>query len=261
MKSTPESEAAYREALLLAKSTGIPFLVGGAAAFKRYTGIDRDTKDIDLFTRQADCERMLQAFAGMGYETEMTFAHWLGKIYVGEYMIDVIFSSGNGIATVDDVWFERSTPDEVCEVPVDLIPPEEMIWSKAFVMERERYDGADVMHVMHAHAEDLDWTHLLERFGSHWRVLLSYVIQFGFVYPNERTRIPSWVVKELTGRLHAELDTTTNGAPVCRGTLLSREQYRPDFEEWGYRDARLKPEGRMSAEDIAAWTAAIDEHD
>jgi hypothetical protein len=29
------------------------------------------------------------------------------------------------------------------DVPVIFCPPEEMIWSKAFVMERERYDGAD----------------------------------------------------------------------------------------------------------------------
>ena len=34
---------------------------------------------------------------------------------------------------------------------------EETLWSKAFVMERERYDGADVAHLILAHGERLDW--------------------------------------------------------------------------------------------------------
>ena len=44
---------------------------------------------------------------------------------------------------------------------------------------------------------------------------------------------------------------------TCRGTLLSRAQYLPDIGWWGYQDARLPPEGRMTAEEIAHWTAAI----
>jgi hypothetical protein len=45
-------------------------------------------------------------------------------------------------------------------------------------------------------------------------------------------------------------------AKVCGGTLRSREQYLVDLER-GYRDARLRPIGALSVEQIAAWTAAI----
>jgi hypothetical protein len=58
---------------------------------------------------------------------------------------------------------------------------EETIWSKAFVMERERYDGADIAHLLRASAERLDWHRLLERFDAHWPVLLSHLILFGFI--------------------------------------------------------------------------------
>jgi hypothetical protein len=44
---------------------------------------------------------------------------------------------------------------------------------------------------------------------------------------------------------------------VCNGTLLSREQYLHDLERWGYEDPRLIPEGRMTPEEIEAWTTAI----
>lgn len=39
---------------------------------------------------------------------------------------------------------------DVLGIPVQLCPPEEMLWSKSYVMERERYDGAEVMHLLRA---------------------------------------------------------------------------------------------------------------
>jgi hypothetical protein len=62
--------------------------------------------------------------------------------------VDVIWSSGNGIANVDPSWFEYALEEDVLGQHVFLCPPEEMIWSKAFVMERERFDGADVILVL-----------------------------------------------------------------------------------------------------------------
>ena len=58
---------------------------------------------------------------------------------------------------VDDLWFTHAAPGRVLGVPVLLCPPEEMIWSKAFIMERERYDGADVAHLILACGRELDW--------------------------------------------------------------------------------------------------------
>src|SRR5262249_60281803 len=45
---------------------------------------------------------------------------------------------------------------------------------------------------------------------------------------------------------------------LCRGPLLSRAQYLVDVEQWGYQDARLRPRGAMSAEQVGRWTAGID---
>ena len=53
-------------------------------------------------------------------------------------------------------------------------------------MERERYDGADIAHLLRARADQLAWRRLLRRFGPHWRVLLGHLVLFGFVYPGER---------------------------------------------------------------------------
>jgi hypothetical protein len=165
-------------------------------------GIARDTKDLDVFVRPGDCERVLRAFEQAGFETELTFPHWLGKAFSRGDMVDVIFS---------------------------------------FVMERERYDGADIAHLLRARAARLDWPRLVRRFGPHWRVLLSHLVLFGFVYRGHRREVPERVMRALVDRLVRE-----SGEPeaageeqVCRGTLLSRAQYLVDVEHWGYRDGRL----------------------
>lgn len=252
------SEEFYEHALTIARSLEIPFLVGGAFSFGRYTGIHRDTKDLDLFVKEENCKPFLEGLARHGYEGEIVFPHWLAKVHCDEYFVDVIYSSGNGIARVDDEWFQYARPDVVFHVPVLLCPPEETIWSKAYVMERERYDGADVAHILHACADQLDWSRLLRRFGAHWRVLLSHLVLFGFIYPNERTRIPAWVMDELAARLQGEHQTPANGHRLCQGTFISREQYLNDLQREGYADARLPPHGPMDAEHIALWTAAIE---
>ncbi len=251
----PGGRAFYRAAMATLTAAGVRFLVGGAYAFERYTGIARHTKDFDIFVHPSDCAEVHRVLGREGYRAEVMFAHWLGKAYQGEHFVDIIFSSGNGVALVDNDWFKHAVDDEVLGRPVKLCPPEETIWSKAFVQERERYDGADVAHILRARAATLDWDRLLRRFGPHWRVLLSHLVLFGFVYPSERAAVPARVMKDLLGRLEGELADPADRR-VCQGTILSRAQYHIDVEGWGYEDPRICPDGNMTKEETERWTAA-----
>jgi hypothetical protein len=254
----PEARDFYRHVMLSLQAQGIPFLVGGAYALERYTRIARHTKDFDVFLHPRNLEGALELLALEGCKTETPYPHWLAKAWCGDEVVDLIFSSGNGVALVDDDWFRHGVPDTVLDVPVRLTPPEEMIWSKAFIMERERYDGSDVAHILRACAETLDWPRLLQRFGEQWRVLLHHLVLFGFIYPCERTRVPAPVMRELMGRLDREL-TRPASERLCQGTLVSRAQYLVDVEHWGYTDPRLAPRGNMTPQERARWTAGIAE--
>jgi hypothetical protein len=253
----PDALAFYGAALDLLKEDGIPFLVGGAYALGRYTGISRCTKDLDIFVRPADCRAVLDAFARRGFQTELTFPHWLGKVYGGDDVLDVIFSSGNAVVEVDDEWFRHAVSDAVLDREVLLVPAEEIIWSKAFIMERERFDGADILHLLHACAETLDWPRLVRRFGTHWRLLLCHLILFEYVYPGAASSAPRQALRQLLGRLQEEEPAGPADKPLCQGPLLSRAQYLIDVQQWGYHDARLAPTGKMTPEHLAVWTAAI----
>jgi hypothetical protein len=256
--SHTDSTAFYVASLTALRESGVPFLVGGAYALEHYTGISRDTKDLDVFVHPRDIEPALQALAAAGFRTELTFSHWLGKALMGDLVVDVIFASGNGVAVVDDEWFTHATEGTILGVPVRLCPAEEMIWSKGFIMERERYDGADIAHLLRARADQLNWRRLLRRFRPHWRVLLSHLVLFGFIYPCDRDRIPRRVMDGLLEQLQKDLAQPAQAEPLCGGTLLSRAQYLVDVDMWGYRDARLEPPGTMTAEEVADWTAAIE---
>lgn len=253
----PEATSFYLHALRLFRQEGLPFLIGGAYAFGYYTGIARHTKDFDIFVRPDDARRALDILSRAGYKTELTFSHWLGKAFHGDDFVDVIFCSGNGMCRVDDDWFRFAVNGEVLGVPVKLMPAEEMIWQKAYIMERERFDGADVLHLLRARGPQLDWDRLLARFGPHSHVLLSHLVLFGFVYPDERDKVPAAVLRTLTERMLSETTSASSTEKTCFGTLLSREQYLTDTERQGYRDARVPPLGNMTAEELTHWTAAI----
>ena len=245
----------YRAVLWNLREAGIPYLVGGTYALEHHAGLVRDTKDLDLFVRRADWSRIEDTLAPHGLKCELVFSHWLGKAKDTHHFVDMIFAGGNGLVEVDDDWLAHGVPSVILEIPVHLVPVEEMIWSKAFVMERERYDGADITHMIRKSGETIDWVRLVRRFGSNAAVLLSHLMLFQFVYHAHRHVVPDWVMDELwhRSRTHEPLPER-----LCRGTLISREQYLVDVNEWGYLDARQMPHGRMTPQQIQDWTAEID---
>jgi Nucleotidyl transferase of unknown function (DUF2204) len=246
----------HRKTVAVLRAAEIPFLIGGAYVVEVYAGVSRSTKDFDLCIRPNDVKPALNALAHAGYETELTFPHWLAKAAFEGDKLDLIFRGGNGLCEVDDTWFERARGDELLGIPVKLCAPEEMIWMKAFIMERERFDGADIAHILRCWVREMDWKHLVGRFGPDWRVLLSHLILFGYIYPGERARIPLVVMEELIARARSEANKT-GPERLCRGTLLSRQQYLVDIQEWGFRDGRLQERVQMNQQDMALWTDAI----
>ena len=256
-ESAQDTNTFYRRTLHVLSDAVVPFLVGGSHAFLEYTGIVRNTKDFDLFLRRGDIDRAMEALRAAGYRTELTFPHWLGKAWQHDDFVDLVFSSGNGICVVDDDWFSHAVETQVLGMPVKIVPCEELMWQKAFVMERERFDGADIMHILRSRANVVDWDRLLARFGERWPLLYTYLVFFHFVYPGDTAALPSAVLDDMTRRM-AELREHPPADRVCQGTLVSRAQYLLDIGQYGYADARLAPRGGMSPEDAIYWTWAID---
>lgn len=231
-----DADAFYAEALRLLHASGIPFLVAGTFAVNCYTGINRATKDLDVFCKAGDFPRILLHFKDHGFETLIEDERWIAKVRRGDCFFDVIFASATAVVTVTDAWLQESHPAELYGVPVQLTPPTEMIWSKALLQNRHRYDGADIAHLILRQSERIDWQRLLGHMEQYWEVLLIHVLNFRFIYPSERDRVPRWLVEELLLRARQQVDLPLPQTRVCRGRLFSPEDYRVDVQEWGFAD-------------------------
>lgn len=251
-----KAELFYKDVLRVLNEEKVDYLIGGSLALAHYMHLPRAPKDLDVFLKREDVEKTLAILAKHGYETLVVHSHWLAKAYKNDLFIDFIFNSGNGIAQVDDSWFEDVPMGEIFGLQVPICRPEDIIWSKAFIMDRERYDGADIAHLIRDAGKGLDWQRVLNKFEMHWRVLFAHVMLYQFIYPG-CDAIPQWVVDSLVQRAASEKSGSEQR--LCHGTLLSRDQYASDVDMHGYADARLQPNGgNMSDEELNDYLCAVD---
>jgi hypothetical protein len=245
-----KTAAIFRKALHAMITADSPFIVAGAFAVNHYTGIWRNTKDLDLFVRPGDADAALAVLEGAGFDAYVQERHWLGKARLEDAVVDVIWGGGNWATSVDDHWFEHAEPGKVLGIDVPMAPAQDIILSKAYVAGRERYDGADISHLIRARGHHFDWDDLVRRFGDHWPLLLHYMILYRFVYPEAREHVPVDVIRELASRL-GTADEIADGL-AFRGLLVDRYAYLHDLRHEGRPDPGIPVAERAgySADDV-----------
>jgi len=236
-----KTTAFYTEVLKILQQNGLNFMLGGGFAMYHYTGIERDIKDLDIFCKASAYPKMLKLLAGKGFQTELTDVRWLAKIIRDGNYIDIIFDTVNNICKVDDTWYDHAAGGEYEGISIKFVPAEELIWCKLYVQNRERYDGADVNHLLLKYGKELDWNRLIFRMDQHWHLLLSQLLNFQFVYPADyREIIPQWLFDELIERAKEQYDLPSSIEKVCRGPVIDQTQYEVDIKLWNYKVSTIK---------------------
>ncbi len=213
----------------------IPYVVSGAFALQRHTGIWRDTKDLDLFLPGEHAEAALKALADDGFETAVPDPVWLAKAHRCDYFVDLITGMSNAVIVVDQSWIDRGTPYQIVGVASRVLAAEELIASKLFVTRRERFDGADIAHVIHGTRGNLDWQRILRLIGNNWEILLWSLILYRYCYPAHTSYVPRDVWQGLLARLEDEIANPNPDAPF-RGSLVDDKMFAIDVHEWGMTD-------------------------
>ena len=210
----------------------LPYVVAGAFALQQHTGIWRNTKDLDLFLPAQAVPEALQHLAEQGFEIEICDPVWLAKAHRDGYYVDLITGMSNAIITVDQSWIDRGAESMVLGVKARVLAAEELIASKLFVNFRERFDGADIVHIIYGTKGRLDWTRLRQLVGEHWGLLLWELILFHYVYPSQQNYVPRDVWSDLLARLYSQLDSPLP-QPAFRGSLIDEKMFAIDVQEWG----------------------------
>lgn len=213
----------------------IQCVVAGGFALHEHTGIWRDTKDLDLFMPAQEVCKALRLLQQDGFETEIKDSVWLAKARRGDFFVDMITGMSNAVIRVDYSWIKRGVHSEVFGIPVRVLAPEELIASKIFVTRRERFDGADICHVIYGTKGKLDWRRLLHLLGEQWEMLFWSLMLYHYVYPAFGHYVPREIWDELLQRFRTELDYANPALPF-RGSLIDEKMFAIDVEEWGMRN-------------------------
>ncbi|TMK36953.1 MAG: nucleotidyltransferase family protein [Actinobacteria bacterium] len=177
------------DAVAALSDSDITFLVMGGIASAIF-GRARVTSDIDLFVRQSDSDRVLEALAKRGFRTEVIYEHWLSKAALDGVTVDIISRSTPDIL-LDDEMVRRAVIGRFEGRRLWLVPPEDLVVMKALAASEDTprywYDALGII----GHA-DLDWDYLIRRARANGprRVLalLLYAWSNDLVVPGDPVR-------------------------------------------------------------------------
>lgn len=225
----------YERVLKLATGRNLNFALGGGLAFSHYANRWRNTKDLDLYIRPQDKDSMI----GVLHEAGLTdyFAvkdydrGWIYRSHDGEIIVDIIWQMANYRAQVDDGWLSRGDLLRIRGWPLRLLPVEELLWSKLYVLQRERCDWGDLLNILYVRGPQIAWGHLLARVGEDKRVLAAIVELFTWACPDRARDLPIWLWGEL-GIESPTLATGNEAAVQDRHIRLldSRDWFGPNQE-------------------------------
>lgn len=222
----------FRQVLTIFEETGIRCAVAGAYALRAHTGICRDTKDLDVFLTEKNAQLAIRHLRERGFECEVTDPVWLYKAWRKEYFVDLITGMSNAVLTVEDSWIERARPAVIEKVESRVLAAEELLVSKLFVTRRERFDGADIAHVIYGTRGQLDWQRILTLAGDSWEVLFWALILFHYVYPAHSDYVPRSLWTELLTRFQKTI-CHPNPKASFRGSLIDDKMFAIDVKDWG----------------------------
>lgn len=195
----------YEEVIQRARARGIRFAFGGAFATAAYTGELRNTKDFDFYLLPADRDAMKQAITEAGlkdYFERLSYDRsWIYRGSRDDIIVDAIWAMANHRAEVDELWLSRGPEITIRGERLRAIPIEELIWSKLYVLQRQRSDWGDVLNLIDARAETIDWDHLLGRLAEDTPLLAGELSVFGWLAPDRARDIPAPVWNRLGLRL------------------------------------------------------------
>jgi len=221
----------FRDVLEALERDRVPYAVSGAFALRQHTGICRYTKDLDLFVTAPACAAAMRCLRQAGMECEVVDPVWLAKARRDGFFVDLITGMSNGLITVEDSWIERARPAVVHGVKTRVLAPEELVASKIFVAHRERFDGADIAHIIYGTNGRFDWKREMELVGEHWEMLLWNLVLFRYTYPGQSHYVPAEIWCELLRRFEREVQNPDPKAKF-RGSLVDDNMFAIDVNEW-----------------------------
>lgn len=196
-----EDWAVYGKVMQAARTCGLRFALGGGFAVSFYTGAWRNTKDLDLYVLPQDREDMIEITRRVGmsdYHTEQPYDRsWIYRATQHRLIVDIIWALANGSGQADEDWLTEGAVADIYGEFIPLVPPEELLWVKLHIVQRERCDWPDLLNILYANGSRLNWQRLLSRLKDDEALLGVLLSLFAWLAPGRAQEIPLWLWKRL----------------------------------------------------------------
>ena len=201
-----------------------------------YTGQSHEAKDLDLVILGCDRDAMVRVTREAGlhdYFDEKPYDRaWIYRAAGDGVLVDLIWAMANQRSKVDRAWIEQGPEVGVDGVRFRLMPAEELLWIKLYILQRDRCDWPDALNLVHAAGPGFDWRCVLARLGPDRLLLTGLLAMFSWVCPERARELPAWLWDEVGIRQ----DGTDGSTGLCqtRANLLdTRPWFRPTISNAG----------------------------
>jgi len=198
---TDDQWRVYHDVMARANAKGIRFVLGGGLAISTYTGHWRNSKDIDLYILPADRDALIEVTKEAGlrdlYERAPYDRRWIYRSACGDTIVDIIWAMANLRSQVDEGWLRDGGEFVIRGERLPVVPPEEMVWNKLYVLQHDRCDWTDVVNLFYAVGGELDWEYLIRRMGDDTPLLAAALSVYRWMCPGRSRAIPASVWESL----------------------------------------------------------------
>jgi hypothetical protein len=178
----PDLIEAMKVAAAALRDAEVPYLLGGGlAAWAR--GGPPTEHDVDLFVKEEDAERALDALVEAGMRPERPPEGWLLKAWHGDTMIDLIFNPAGG--PVGEEHFDRAEFIEVMAQPMLVASLDDVVATKLLAINEQSPDFSSVLELARSLREQIDWELVRERTADSpfARAFFTLIEELGIVAP------------------------------------------------------------------------------
>ncbi|HYO82581.1 MAG TPA: nucleotidyltransferase family protein [Bryobacteraceae bacterium] len=204
----------------------IPFALGGGLALGVFTQKFRRSKDIDIYVEPQHRDRIIAMMTECGledlYSKKEYVRDWIYRGHRDDVIVDAIWAMANRRAVVDRRWVEDGPTVQLFGGDYKVIPPEELMWSKLYVLQHDRCDWPDIMNLINATGPSLDWEHLIRRVAEDRPLVKGVLSVFSWLCPDRAATIPRRIWDSLGLAVPGYSEPDPEGRPSRKDLLDTR---------------------------------------
>jgi hypothetical protein len=165
-----------------------------------YTGRWRNTKDLDLYILPEDRDKAVALLSEAGftdyYQTRAYDRGWIYRATRAGVIVDLIWGTPNRRTLVDVQWLTHASRLLLRTEEIGVVPAEELLWIKLYVLQRDRCDWPDLVNLLYARSAVLDWERLTVRLADDLPLLIGFLVVFAWLCPDRVPDIPAQLRKQ-----------------------------------------------------------------